>query len=153
MFVLIAAASAIYWLHWLHIEWISEKLLAASEVFSDIAGLLVLSPVCILCMWVLTLAASTIYWFHCGVDQWKKELLLAWGLFLYTLSSGFPLLWMLCMCVFRSAASAHEWLHWLHGGAVTSAEKRGTGRCRVEISAGPPLLLLVHFWSTTTTMY
>ena len=39
-------------------------------------------------------------------------------------SAGCSLLWMLCVCVFRSAASAHEWLHWLQVASSAGKENR-----------------------------
>ena len=39
-------------------------------------------------------------------------------------SAGCSLLWMLCVCAFRSAASAHEWLHWLQVASSAGKENR-----------------------------
>ena len=39
-------------------------------------------------------------------------------------SAGCSLLWMLCVCAFRSAASAHEWLQWLQVASSAGKETR-----------------------------
>ena len=50
------------------------------------------------------------------------------------------LLWMLCVCFFRSAASAHEWLHWLQVGFISWKRKPAAAGLR-SADAPPPLQL------------